>query len=373
MTLLLVAAAVQAVPAALDRAVERGITDGVFPGAVVVVGTADRILVAKGYGHLTWDDRSPVPEPSTTLWDLASLTKVVATLPSALVLAARGALDLDAPVARYLPAYTGDGREAVTVRHLLTHQSGLRAFLPLNTETATAEEARQRVFTEAPRGRPGTRTEYSDLNAMLLGWVVEAVAGTTLDSVAAREVFRVLGMTETRFRPPRNMRGRIAPVGNWRGTPIAGEIHDQNAARLGGVSGHAGLYTTGEDLARYAQFWLTGGPFLFSDSLRRAAMVRGPGNRGLGWESRDTTSTDNTGQRLSSAAFGHTGYTGTSLWIDPDRGVFVVFLTNRVYAPKTGRSISLLKVVRGAVADAAVSLVTVCLAGGQAGRTEVGC
>ena len=369
---LLVAAAVQAVPPALDRAVERGIADGVFPGAVLVVGTADRILVAKGYGHLTWDPSSPPPDPALTLWDLASLTKVVATLPSALVLAARGQLDLDAPVARFLPSFVGEGREAITVRQLLTHSSGLRAFLPLNTETRTPDEARRRVLAEAPHTRPGTRTEYSDLNAMLLGWVVEAVAGTTLDSVAVREVFRPLGMTETRFRPGRNLRARIAPVGNWHGTPIAGELHDQNAVRLGGVSGHAGLYATGLDVARYAQFWLAGGPVL-PDSVRRAAMARGPGNRALGWESRDTTSTDNTGQRFSSAAFGHTGYTGTSLWVDPDRGLFVVLLTNRVYAPRAARSITLLKSVRGAVADAAASLVTVCVAGGESGRAQAGC
>jgi CubicO group peptidase (beta-lactamase class C family) len=369
---LLVVLAAQAVPAALDRAVERGIADGVFPGAVVVIGTGDQILVAKGYGHLTWDLRSAQPDPGQTLWDLASLTKVMATMPSALILAARGALDLDAPVARYLPEFAGEQRDAVRVRHLLTHQSGLRAFLPLDTETATAAAARARVLAEPPRSRPGARVEYSDLNAMLLGWVVEAVAGVPLDTFAMREVFTPLAMRDTQFRPARALRRRMAPVGNWRGTPIVGEIHDQNAMRLGGVAGHAGLYGTGLDVARYAQFWLRGGAVL-PDSLRRQATRRGPGNRGLGCEMRDTTTTDNSGRRFSPATFGHTGYTGTSVWIDPERDLFVVLLTNRVYAPRTNRSITLLKEVRGAVADAAASFALVCLAGGPAGRAEAGC
>jgi CubicO group peptidase (beta-lactamase class C family) len=371
-SLLLAALALQGIPAALDRAVERGIADGVFPGAVVVIGTADRILASRGYGHLTWSANSPVPDPATTIWDLASLTKVTATLPAALLLIARGAIDLDAPVMRYLPDFAGAGRDAVTVRHLLTHRSGLRAFLPLDRETTTADEARARVMAEPLRWPVDARTEYSDLNAILLGWVVEAAAGEPLDVFVRREVHEPLGMIDTRYRPARALRDRIAPVGNWRGTPVAGEVHDQNAARLGGVAGHAGLFATGADLARYAQFWLGGGALL-PDSLRRAAYRRGPNNRALGWEMRDTTTTDNTGQRFSAATFGHTGYTGTSLWIDPARGLFVLLLTNRVYAPRHGRSITALKAVRGAVADAAASLAMVCLAGNDAGRATLGC
>jgi CubicO group peptidase (beta-lactamase class C family) len=244
---------------------------------------------------------------------------------------------------------------------LLEHRSGLRAFLPLNERATTAEEARHLVVTEELRWEPGSRTEYSDLNAMLLGWVVEGVSGLSLDEYAAREVFEPLGMTQTNFRPARGLRPRIAPVGLWRGYVIAGELHDQNAVRLGGVSGHAGLYSTGIDLARYARVYLNQGRG--SDGVQRFRpetvqmfTERGYRHRSLGWEMNDTTEEGHTGRLLSDRAFGHGGYTGTSMWIDPSRDLFVIVLTNRVYAPRTGRSISILREIRGRIAEAAVAL-----------------
>lgn len=343
----------------VDAAVARGIDAGAFPGAVVVIGTADRVLYAKGFGHFTWEAHTQVPDPDSTLFDLASLTKVVATLPSMMRLVERGQLDLDARVAKYLPDFVGDSKDRITVRHLLEHRSGLRAFLPLNTETETAAEAKARVLAESVRWPPGSRVEYSDLNAMLMGWVVESAGGAPLDEFAKRAVFAPLEMRETQYKPARSERGRMVPVGLWRGHAIAGEVHDQNAARLEGVSGHAGLYSTGSDLARYARMWLGRGT-VDSMTVFRTGMVehftrRGAGNRALGWEMRDTMSTSNTGSLMSAATFGHTGFTGTSIWIDPEQDVFVVLLTNRVFAPR-GRSISTLKRVRGEVADAAVAL-----------------
>lgn len=346
---------------AVDRVIDQAMRRGVFPGAVVMVGTGNRILFAKGYGHLTWSTSSAVPDPDSTLFDLASLTKVVATTPAIMHLVATRELDLDRPVQVYLPGFTGARKERVTVRHLLEHRSGLRAFLPLNELTSSPEEARRRVLEEPLRWAPGSRVEYSDLNAMILGWIVERVAGSTLDRFAAERVFRPLGMDQTRFDPPRTLRSRIAPVGLWHGHAIAGEVHDQNAARLGNVAGHAGLYSTGADLARYAQALLAGGRSggghqVFSAAIMQEFTRRGAGNRALGWEVNDTTTTDNTGKFLGPDAFGHGGFTGTSMWIDPSLGLFVIVLTNRVYAPRTRRSISALKQVRGAVADAAVAL-----------------
>jgi len=359
--LLVALLAVQGVGHDIDRAVNRGIADGIYPAAVVVVGTSDSVLFARGYGHFTWDTLSTVPDPGSTLFDLASLTKVVATTASVMVLADRGRVALRHPVSDYVIGFVGEGKERVTVRHLLEHRSGLRAFLPLNTLASDAEEARQLVETEPLRWEPGARVVYSDLNGMLLGWTVEATAGEPLDRFAAQAVFEPLGMTETRFRPPRSARARIVPVGLWRGHPIAGEIHDQNAVRLGGVSGHAGLYSTGRDLARFAQFMLRQGRSSSGQQVVRTGTValftrRGQGNRALGWEMRDTTSADNAGTLFSPASYGHTGYTGTSMWLDPERDLFVIVLTNRVYAPRTRRSISGLKRVRGQVADAAVGL-----------------
>ena len=259
---------------------------------------------------------------------------------------------------RYLADFTGERKERVTVRHLLAHTSGLRAFLPLNDLAADAREARRIVMEEPLRWDPGRRPVYSDLNAMLLGWIVEDAGGMPLDSFATEHVFRPLGMTLTTFNPSRRLRPYTAPNGRWRGHVVRGSVHDQNAARLNGVAGHAGLFGTALDLARYAQFHLrngrlVGGKPLVDPAILESFTRRTAGTRALGWDLRDTTSSANTGTRLSTASFGHTGFTGTSLWIDPDRNLFVVLLTNRVYAPRTSRSISRLKVIRGMVADEA--------------------
>jgi CubicO group peptidase (beta-lactamase class C family) len=363
-------------PAALDRAVLDGIRAGVFPGAVVVVGTADRVVHARGFGHFTWDSAGPVPDPDGTLFDLASLTKVVATTTAVMLLADRGRLALQQPVRRYLPAFAGDGKDSVTIRHLLEHRSGLRSFLRLDTLAADAAGARALVLAEGLTAPPGARVVYSDLNAMLLGWIVEAVSGATLDAFVTDEVLRPLGMVRAGFRPARSRRDSIMPVGLWRGHAVAGDVHDQNAARLGGVAGHAGLYATGSEVARFAQFMLRRGTTADGRVLIRSGVVdmfvrRGPGNRALGWELRDTTTTDNAGRWMSAAAYGHTGYTGTSIWIDPERDLFVVLLTNRVFAPRTGRSISELKRVRAAVADAAVLLIDACRPAGTCPRVDL--
>jgi CubicO group peptidase (beta-lactamase class C family) len=349
-------------PAAeIDRTVRAGIEDGIYPGAVVVVGTSHRVLHAKGYGHFTWSDAAPTPDPQRTLFDLASLTKVVAATSAAMALVDDGIVQLDDAVQRYLPAFRGDGKERVTVRHLLEHRSGLRAFLPLNDRAENADAARALVLEEPLRYTPGTVVEYSDLNAMLLGWVIEAASGEPLDVFVARRVFERTGMTETRYRPAREERARIMPVGRWRGVAIAGEVHDQNAAILGGVSGHAGLYATGLDLARYAQLMLADGRARDGTAVFRPGLVQHftrprAGHRALGWEMRDPADTGSAGSLLTARAFGHGGYTGTSIWIDPELDLFVVVLTNRVFAPRTGRSITKLKVVRGEVADWAVRL-----------------
>jgi CubicO group peptidase (beta-lactamase class C family) len=347
--------------AQLDRAITDGVDGGVYPGAVVVVGTRERVLYARGYGALTWTGTDSVPSPDSTLYDLASLTKVVATTPAIMLLLDAGRVRLDEPVQRYLPEFTGTGKEAVTVRHLLEHRSGLRAFLPLNELAETAEQARQLVMEEPLRWPPGRRVVYSDLNAMLLGWIVERVSAMSLGRFVEQGLFRPLALAQTRFRPPRELGGRIAPVGLWRGQAIAGRVHDQNAARLGMVAGHAGLFSTGGDLARYAQLWLRRGRAPDGRQLLRAETVdqftaRGAGNRALGWELRDSASRDNTGALLSPQAFGHGGYTGTSIWIDPTRDLFIILLTNRVFAPRIRNSITKLKEIRGRVADAAVAL-----------------
>jgi CubicO group peptidase (beta-lactamase class C family) len=346
--------------AQVERVVSAGIRAGVFPGAVVVVGVRDSILLARGYGHLTWSPKSRVPDPDSTLYDLASLTKVVATTPAVMLLVEKGLVQLDRPVQFYLPDFVGAGKEEVLVRNLLAHNSGLRSFLRLDTLARDSATARQLVMREPLRWKPGTRVEYSDLNAMLLGWIVERVSSMRLDRFAAAKVFTPLGMEQTTFLPAHSLQYRTAPTNLWHGVSIAGSVNDQNAARLGGVSGHAGLFSTGADVARYAQLYLRGGVAADGKRLFLAKTValftaRASRGRTLGWEARDTTGSDNSGTLMSAAAFGHTGFTGTSLWIDPDNDVFAVVLTNRVYAPRARRPITRLKQIRGAIADVAVT------------------
>jgi CubicO group peptidase (beta-lactamase class C family) len=347
---------------AADSIVESGISQGVYPGAVLVVGQGNRILHRRGFGHLTWDQRSPVPRPDSTLWDLASLTKVVATTSAVMRLVESGQVALDAAVDRYLPRFRGGSRSGVTVRMLLDHTSGLPSYREFFREAPTRDSAIALLYATPLRNAPGRVTTYSDLNFMLLGLLVEAVSGEGLDRFASREVFSPAGMRLAGFRPPREP-SRTAPTGSWRGTPICCEVNDQNAVRLGGVAGHAGVFATGDDLVRYLQLWLDDGSIdgraVFRPATVRAFLTPGdrPDARYLGWDRPPPRGRDDSafGQLPSAATFGHTGWTGTLIWADPERQLLVVFLTNRSYAPKTAHSIRRLRAVRGALADAIVS------------------
>ena len=350
-----------------DGLVLEGIRAGAYPGAALIVGRRDTVLFAKGYGHLTWARTSAAADPESTLYDLASLTKVVATTTALMLLVERGQVRLDAPVATYFPSFNAAGTSTITVRQLLTHTSGLRADIPDAELKAIPDSAglMAGVLRESPRVAPGSRVIYSDLNAILLGEVVQHVTHEPLDVFAAREIFQPLGLHETMFRPPARLRPRIAPTGVWRGHSIAGVVNDGSAFKLRGVAGNAGLFAPALDVARFVQFVMRGGTLPDGRRLLRAETVRSFtskatdfGSKGearaLGWQAVPT------GERVSSAgtlfgphSYGHTGWTGTSVWIDPDRDLFVVLLTNRAYAPRARRPFTVLKQVRGAVADAA--------------------
>jgi CubicO group peptidase (beta-lactamase class C family) len=345
----------------LDAAVEEGVRRGVYPGAAVVVGTSTRILHAKGYGHFTWAPSSTVPHPDSTVWDIASLTKVVATTGAIALLVDRGRVTLDAPVRRYLPRFTGGGREQVTVRMLLDHSSGLPAGLDPNARPRGRDSVLALVYRTGLRRTPGAREQYSDVNAILLGLIVEAVSGKSLDRFVADELFQPLAMRGTRYLPPREWRGRIAPTAQWRGSPLSGEVNDATSGRMGGVAGHAGVFAPASDLARYARWWLrrgADGPTIRPATIDTFVALTG-GPRLLGWESRaaDEYTPSPYGDLLSDRAYGHTGYTGTMLWIDPTRDLYVIFLTNRVYGPRVARPFQALHEVRAAVANAAVRAV----------------
>lgn len=347
----------RAVHDSLVRVLDRAIADSAFPGAIGVVGTRDG-LTSYAVGRIDWAANAPRPD-ERTLWDLASLTKVVGMTTAMMQLVEQDRVELDAPVVRYLPEFAGEGKERVTIRHLLTHSSGLPSWRPLYKEAVAADTAVAIVLATPLDTVPAARMVYSDLGAILLGKVVERVSGEALDAYLARHVFGPLGMTSTMYRPDASLRDRIAPTefDPWRQRHIRGEVHDENAFMLGGVSGHAGLFSTAADLARFARMMLAGGTLdgmriLRPSTIAQFTAVQDPGlsHRALGWET--PSGQNSAGHRMSARAFGHTGFTGTSLWMDPEAGAFVILLTNRVNPSRQNTRISQ---VRIALADAVMS------------------
>jgi CubicO group peptidase (beta-lactamase class C family) len=292
---------------------------------------------------------------------MASLTKVIGLTTAMMLLVESGQVDLQAPVQRYIHEFQGRGKEAVTVRHLLTHSSGLPAWRPLYKEADGPAAALALAIATPLDTTPGLRMVYSDLGAILLGEMVSRVAGMPLDVFLRDRVFEPLGMRETMFRPPASMLQRIAPteIDPWRQRHLRGEVHDENAFALGGVSAHAGLFSTARDLTRIARMFLGGGMlegerFLSPETIDRFTAVQDSAlsHRALGWET--PNGTNSAGRLMSQRSFGHTGFTGTSFWVDRDRDVFVILLTNRVNPTRERRQIGAIRV---AVADAVLAAI----------------
>jgi CubicO group peptidase (beta-lactamase class C family) len=310
----------------VTRYLDSAVSAGAAPGAVLGVSVAgQRFLHATG--RLTRDEIAPA-EP-TTVYDLASLTKVVGLTTAVMLAVDDGKLELDAPVQRYLPAFAGVGKELVTIRLLLAHGSGLPAWRPLFQEAETRERAFALADTTPLSSPPGTKDVYSDLGMIVLTQVVEAVYHERLDSMLARRIYQPLGMTSVRFLPTGDP-GRIAPteLDPWRGRVLRGEVHDENAARLDGVSGHAGLFGSAPDLLTFGEWMLADGQASTRrEFTRRQNLVPGS-SRALGWDT--PAPGGSAGAFLSASSFGHTGFTGTSLWIDPEHKLVIVLLSNRV-------------------------------------------
>ncbi|HEX6534931.1 MAG TPA: serine hydrolase [Gemmatimonadaceae bacterium] len=350
-------AVARAVRDSVQGVLQRALADSAFPGAYAIVGSLENTYASVGVGHLDW---APSPKPDeNTMWDLASLTKVIGTTTAVMQLWEQGRIDLDAPVQRYLPEWKGPHKSEVTVRNLLTHTAGLPPFERYYLLNESPEQT-LRLFLGTPLDTvPGARMVYSDIGIILLGKIVEQIAGEPLDRYDTEHIFRPLGMTSTMYRPPASLLPRIAPTERdpWRGRLVRGEVHDENAYALGGVSGHAGLFSSAHDLAIFARTMLAGGTWHGVTILHPATIdafthVQDPSlsNRALGWEV--PTGTNSAGHRLSSRAFGHTGFTGTSIWIDPERDLFIILLTNRVDPTRENHKIGK---VRVALADAAVA------------------
>jgi CubicO group peptidase (beta-lactamase class C family) len=354
----------------IREVLERAVAEGAFPGAYAAVGTADGVLAEYGAGRLDSADASR-PD-ARTVWDIASLTKVVGTTTAVMQLAESSRVALDAPVATYLPEWAPGAAAGITVRQLLTHAGGLPAWRPFYKEATSPADAERQLFAVAPDTAPGTRFVYSDIGFILLGKLVERVSGMPLARYDSARIFAPLGMRNTRYLPPAAWRARIAPTEDdpWRGRKLRGEVHDENAAAFGGVAGHAGLFTTGEDLARFARMYLQGGALegkrvLSPQTVASLTRVQNAAvsRRALGWET--PTGSNSGGTRLTPQAFGHTGFTGTSIWMDPSRGVFVILLTNRVNPTRENRRIG---AVRVALADALMSVLPAAPAAGAGGR-----
>jgi serine-type D-Ala-D-Ala carboxypeptidase len=348
--------------AAIERVVERGIKAGGYPGASVVVGRRGAAVYEKGFGKLSWGTNSAPVDAERTIYDIASLTKVVGTTTAIMILYDEKKIGLDDPVVNYLPTFGGGDKDKVTIRMLLMHTSGLPAGRDIWRIAQTPLEARALVLSTQLEGRPGAQYIYSDIGADILGMLVEEVTAEPLDKFLERRVFQPLGMNETMFRPADSLRYRIAPteVTPPRGYPLQGEVHDENAYALGGVAGHAGLFSTAADLSIFAQMMLNGGEYngvqIVSKPTVDLFVSRAFGHRALGWDTADGDY--GSGRYLGPTAYGHTGFTGTSMWIDPEREMFVILLTNRVHAARALRPAKVIADVRADLSDAAVLSVT---------------
>ncbi|MEW5926598.1 MAG: serine hydrolase [Gemmatimonadota bacterium] len=341
-----------------DAAIRAAVEAGTFPGAALAVGRRGRLVRLRGYGRLPGG--TGAVRAGETLYDVASLTKVAGTTAAVMALVDDGRLRLDAPVQRYLPGFTGRYKGEVNVRHLLTHTSGLPAGEWLYGSTSPAAALR-RAMRATLQARPGERMVYSDHGFILLGALVEEVAGEPVDAYLARRVYAPLGMQSTMYLPPSALRPYTAPGASRsnQGHVLRGVVHDANAYRLGGVAGHAGLFSTARDLAVYSQTLLNGGSYgtqrVYSpETVRRFTTVRTRvGNRAWGWDVPAARSS--AGSYFSPRSYGHTGFTGTSIWIDPTQQLFVVLLTNRTW--DDGSSAAMLN-VREAVHDAVARSIT---------------
>ncbi len=364
--------------AAIDGEVEREIKQHHLPGAVVLVARKGQVVWRKAYGARAVE---PSRETMTTdtIFDVASLTKIVATATSIMILVERGRIRLSDPLSNYIPEIKDEGRERITLELLLTHRSGYAPDFDLKDRWTGYDEAMKRLIREPLRNPPGARFVYSDINYIALGEVVHRVSGLTLDQFARRNIFVPLGMRSTGFRPNKKLRGRIAPTEKRSGQLsylgarpqasevdadkwLRGEVHDPTSYRMNGVAGHAGLFSTADDLAIYCQMILNGGqyrgvrilgPLTVAEMTRPRLVSEGGWTRGLGWDINTSFST-NRGDFFPLGSFGHTGFTGTSLWIDPASQMLVVFLSNRVHPDGKGDVSSL----RGRVASIAAAAVT---------------
>ncbi|MGB7586089.1 MAG: exo-beta-N-acetylmuramidase NamZ domain-containing protein [Terriglobales bacterium] len=339
--------------ASLDAIVEDAIQDGQIPGAVVLVWHDGQVVYRKAFGNRSLE---PHREAMTTdtIFDIASLTKVVATTVAVMQLVQKGEVRVNEPVAKYIPEFAQNGKEDVTIRELLTHFSGLPEDLDLSQSWQGHDAALQIAYAEKLIDPPGSRFLYSDINFIALGALVERVSGMLLDKYCRENIFAPLGMARTRFLPPPSWLMKIAPTQfDEENRMLRGIVHDPTARRMGGVAGHAGVFSTADDLSKFAQFLLNGGAVLSPLMIEKMTTPQQPPTatvlRGFGWDI-DSPFSSNRGDLLPVGSFGHTGFTGTSMWIDPTTRTFIIVLTNAVHPRGKGSAVALRSKIATAVA-----------------------
>ena len=351
--------------ASVDSLINGSIDDHAFPGAAVAIGRPNVLVKLEGYGYFTYDSEQRVTPQSS--FDLASLTKVVATTTAVMQLYEQGRLSLDDPVIKFLPQFGQKGKDGLTIRHLMTHTSGLRPFRPFHTEGITSRQGvLNTIFAEELVYTPGSDMRYSDFNMILMALIIENISGQPFATYARDHIFAPLGMVQTGFRRAGAGSDRtIVPTEidmEFRKKLIQGEVHDETAFILGGTAGHAGLFSTAEDLSKFAFMLMSGGihngqRFLKAETIAMFTTPVDPSRhtRALGWDTKSPEGYSSAGQRFGPRSFGHTGFTGTSMWIDPDADLFVILLTNRVHPTRENSKIA---PIRAHFSDIAFQSVT---------------
>ncbi len=345
--------------APISEIVQTAIREGKTPGSVVLIGDSEGIIYRRAFGYRSIEPER-VPMTEDTIFDVASLTKVIATSTAVMQLVEKGKIGLDVPASRYWPEFKKNGKSLITIRHLLTHYSGLRADLSLAPRWSGYRAAIKKIVKEKPLYPPGSCYIYSDINFEILGEIVRRVSGLPLDKYCSRNIFRPLGMKDTSFRPSADARPRIAPTEYRDGKMLCGAVHDPSCYFMGGVSGHAGLFSTADDLALFAGMMLHGGSSHGVKILKTATVERmtipqsppgGHNLRGLGWDI-EPPFAPNSIDLHPVGSYGHLGYTGTAIWIDPVTKTYIIVLTNRLHPKGTGDVRALRAAIKKVVADA---------------------
>lgn len=339
--------------------VEKAISDGKTPGAVILIGNAGQVIYRKAFGYSSIEPKK-VAMTEDTIFDIASLTKVVATTTAVMQLVENGKLRLDAPAAEYWPAFKKNGKARITVRQLLTHYSGMRPEIRMNPKSPGYKSAMNKIIKERPIHPPGRSFTYSDINFEVVGEIVRRVTGQPLDKYCDRHIFKPLGMKDTAFKPSTGLKSRIAATEYRRNKMLCGEVHDPSCYNMGGIAGHAGLFSTADDLSLFARMMLNAGSMgsvkiLKPETVDQMTTSQSPPGtnrlRGLGWDI-DAPFASNAEEMFPIGSYGHLGYTGTALWIDPVTETYIIVLTNRVHPAGRGDVKALRTEIKTAVSDA---------------------